>query len=279
MVIKKLTIYNFRSYYGTKVFEFSDHLNLILGSNGDGKTTFFDAINWVLTPDYVQKTEDDKLEESSLVSAKMFSELKAGESGRVLVSMTLRNNSGSTRIIERAFNVMKAPDGKMRIDGRTHKAYQLLGSIRKEMFSVKDVFEKEGAFPAIIKKYHIFKGEDRLNIFNDKTTLQALIDMFSEVKDLEPFKQFAKYAKETVGIAVFIPTQYAGAFVHDKSNNLCLLKQEKKRYFLDRKKLFYTHYTAHFYLTCCGATKENHPVASSATEWFAYLRRWAAKLR
>lgn len=202
MVIKKLTIYNFRSYYGTKVFEFSDHLNLILGSNGDGKTTFFDAINWVLTPDYVQKTEEDKLEESSLVSAKMFSELKTGESGRVLVSMTLRNNSGSTRIIERAFNVTKTPDGKMRIDGRTHKAYQLLGSIRKEMFSVKDVFEKEGAFPAIIKKYHIFKGEDRLNIFNDKTTLQALIDMFSEVKDLEPFKQFAKYAKETSDKAI-----------------------------------------------------------------------------
>lgn len=88
-------------------------------------------------------------------------------------------------------------DSKMRIDGRTHKAYQLIGSIRKEMFSVKDVFEKEGAFPAIIKKYHIFKGEDKLNIFNDKTTLQALIDMFSEIKDLEPFKQFAKYAKDT----------------------------------------------------------------------------------
>ena len=195
MVIKKLTIYNFRSYYGTKVFEFSDHLNLILGSNGDGKTTFFDAINWVLTPDYVQKTEEDKLEESSLVSAKMFSELSSGESSRVLVSMNLRNNSGSTRIIERSFNVTKTPEGKMRIDGRSR-------SIRKEMFSVKDVFEKEGAFPAIIKKYHIFKGEDRLNIFNDKTTLQALIDMFSEVKDLEPFKQFAKYAKETSDKAI-----------------------------------------------------------------------------
>ncbi len=77
-----------------------------------------------------------------------------------------------------------------------------------------------------------------------------------------PVNDSAKYAKETVGLAVFIPKQYAGAFVHDKSNNLCLLKQEKKRYF-----------------TCCGATKENHPVASSATEWFAYLRRWAKSLK
>lgn len=198
MLIKKLTIYNFRSYYGKKVFEFSDHLNLILGSNGDGKTTFFDAINWVLTPDYAPKSEDDKLpEDSTLVSAKMFKELNNGETGRVLVSMELRNNSGSLRIVERAFNVLKTADGSMRIEGRTHKAYQLIGSMRKEMFSVKDVFEKEAAFPAIIKKYHIFKGENKLNIFNDKTTLQTLIDMFSEVKDLEPFKQFAKYAKET----------------------------------------------------------------------------------
>ena len=47
-----------------------------------------------------------------------------------------------------------------------------------------------------------------------------------------PVNDSAKYAKETVGLGVFIPTQYAGERVHDKSNNLCLLKQEKKRYFL-----------------------------------------------
>ena len=35
----------------------------------------------------------------------------------------------------------------------------------------------------------------------------------------------------------------------------------------------------HFYLTTVGATKENHPVASSAEEWFAYLRRWAKSLK
>ena len=138
MVIKKLTIYNFRSYYGKKVFEFSNHLNLILGSNGDGKTTFFDAINWVLTPDYVPKSDNDRLpDDSSLVSAKMFKELKQGETGRVLVSIELKNNSGSLRVIDRAFNVLKTADGNMRIEGRMHKAFQLVGTMRKEMFSVK----------------------------------------------------------------------------------------------------------------------------------------------
>ena len=78
-----------------------------------------------------------------------------------------------------------------------------------------------------------------------------------------PVNDSVKYAKETVGLGVFIPAAYAGNLVQDKQNNLCLLKG--------------TH--AHFYLTCVGATKENHPAATSAEEWFAFLCRWAKRLR
>jgi hypothetical protein len=88
-----------------------------------------------------------------------------------------------------------------------------------------------------------------------------------------PVNDSAKFAKETVGIAVFIPKAYAGKMVQDKSNNLCLLKQNA----VSRQPQ--EGYHAHFYLTCCGATKEKHPVATTASEWFAYLRRWVKKLK
>ena len=89
-----------------------------------------------------------------------------------------------------------------------------------------------------------------------------------------PVNDSAKYAKETVGLAVFIPYPYAGDIVHDKQNLLCILKQSP----------ISNHQspmcaTAHFYLTVCGATKENHPVATNATEWIAYLRKWAKGLK
>jgi hypothetical protein len=84
-----------------------------------------------------------------------------------------------------------------------------------------------------------------------------------------PVNDSAKYAKETVGLAVFIPREYAGAPVRDKRNNLCLLKHEKAK----------EGYSTHFYLTCVGATKEDQPVASNATEWYAYLRKWAKRLK
>ena len=79
-----------------------------------------------------------------------------------------------------------------------------------------------------------------------------------------PVNDTVKYAKQTVGLAVFIPREYAGSLVRDKRNNLCLLQSPNTN--------------IHFYLTCCGATKENHPVATTAEEWFRYLRRWVKKL-
>ena len=104
-----------------------------------------------------------------------------------------------------------------------------------------------------------------------------------------PVNDTVKYAKETVGLAVFIPKAYAGELVQDKSNNLCLLNltgtkgagpTAKRSYSANgptAKRSEMCH--AHFYLTVVGATKENHPVATTAEEWLAYLRKWAKKLK
>ena len=88
-----------------------------------------------------------------------------------------------------------------------------------------------------------------------------------------PVNDSVKFAKETVGLAVFIPKAYAGELVHDKQNNLCLLHLQSP---VTRHTSQMSH--AHFYLTTVGATKEKHPVATTAEEWLAYLRRWAKKL-
>ena len=104
-----------------------------------------------------------------------------------------------------------------------------------------------------------------------------------------PVNDSAKYAKETVGLGVFIPKQFAGDIVQDKQNLLCLLKSISPKDGLSVQRSFSDNGLsgeaglkmchAHFYLTVCGATKENHPVATSAEEWFAYLRRWAKNLK
>ena len=220
MILEKLVLYNFRSYYGRKVFEFCKRLNLILGSNGDGKTTFFEALNWVLTPDYAPKSDDEKnADDSTLVSAKMFRALKVGEQGKVLVSLYLRNNENQERIVERSFNVIKSNNGDMKIQNRSFKAYILLGNRRKEMLSLRDLFEGENVFPVVLKKYHLFKGEDKLDIFNDKNTLKTLIDLFTDIKDIDPYKQFAEFALHTSESKINDTISKAGK-LHSKTTTL-----------------------------------------------------------
>lgn len=206
MVIKKLTICNFRSYYGVKEFAFSNKLNLILGSNGDGKTTFFEALNWVLTPtEAARKNKEDEVNLDTLISAKMLRNLPEDESEKVYVSIHVTYDVGKfskSKIIERGFTVSKKA-GKVKVSDVYHDAFDCKGGEKgKKEILLNNILEGDAAFPAIIKKYHLFKGEDKLNIFDDRETLQNLIDLYSDVKDILPFKQFALFAERTADRAM-----------------------------------------------------------------------------
>lgn len=69
MIIKKIEIENFRSYYKSNVFELVNSLNLIIGSNGDGKTTFYEALEWLFRTDGTSKAD------TKLISKKRSEEL------------------------------------------------------------------------------------------------------------------------------------------------------------------------------------------------------------
>ena len=190
MIIKKLTIKNFRSYYGEQSFEFSDRLNLILGANGDGKSTLYDAINWAFATD----GRNMDMTASSLVSQKFFSMLPPAGGGEVRVSLYMRHGNHDY-IVERSFLVTKETDGKMRISAPKHIGYMSIPGVARSTAPAQDLIEKKGLFPAIIKKYCLFKGESELNIFKDQKTLINLINLFSDVKDFDPFKVFSGYAE------------------------------------------------------------------------------------
>lgn len=193
MILKKLTIQNFRSYYGKKEFVFSDGLNLILGANGDGKTTFFDAIQWVFN---TQDSSQDNIPLKNLVSAKMFSELAPGSRAKVSVAVTFTIQNNKERLIEKSFDVEKDLDGKMRRVNYSFIGYQKMANGSRKNVPARDILEKERAFPAVVKKYCLFKGESELNIFKDSETLRKLVELFSDIKDFTPYSDFFEYAEE-----------------------------------------------------------------------------------
>lgn len=80
MIIKEISIRNFRSYYGENKFEFSEGLTLVIGDNGDGKTTFFEALQWLFNT----ATENNSIDNASEMRK---SKLEIGESDEVAVRM------------------------------------------------------------------------------------------------------------------------------------------------------------------------------------------------
>ena len=97
MIIKEIRIKNFRSYYGeNNQFEFSDGLTLVLGDNGDGKTTFFEALEWLF------KTELDRgNQELENVSEMRKSKLEIGEQDEVSVFMSFEHDG--LKSVEKSF--------------------------------------------------------------------------------------------------------------------------------------------------------------------------------
>lgn len=194
MRIKEISIQNFRSYYGQKVFKISEGLTLIIGSNGDGKSTFWDALHWLM--DTTGKNKMDV----RYISKKRLKELNIGEEDEVKVTMTY-DMEGDDRTLVRSFKFTRlaGDDLNASISGFNYTLYVSRGSQRL----IKDGFEYfEQDFKADIRQYCMFKGESDLTLLSSKRATDYLIMNFSKVADYEPFVEYLKYAREQSGIAV-----------------------------------------------------------------------------
>lgn len=183
MTIKSLEIKNFRSYYMSNIFNFCDGLNLIVGSNGDGKTTLFEAIEWVFRTDELSKTD------VKFISKKRSEELCVSDSDEVMVSVAYEHD-GCKKLLEKKFRFTKAYNGDI-----TTSDYEFTLTVQDGV--ERDVrpgnyFEYD--LPSEMKKYSMFKGETELDIFQSSNALKMLVDTFSDVKDFEAYFSFMEYA-------------------------------------------------------------------------------------
>src|SRR5574344_1348405 len=170
MILKSIKIKNFRSYYGESIFELSEGLTLIIGGNGDGKTTFFEALEWLFNT----STEDIK---ESNISAKRKAELEICESDEVAVSIVFEHDG--EKELEKSFTYELISKDNVRCKDFKFFGYENSGS---ERYSVKGSNLLEQSFDAVIRKYCLFKGESTLNVFDNTTALKTLVETFSGIK-------------------------------------------------------------------------------------------------
>lgn len=185
MIIKEIRIKNFRSYYGdSNRFELSDGLTLILGDNGDGKTTFFEALEWLFNT-----TSDKGAIEN--VSEMRKSKLENGESDEVSVFMAFEHDGEKS--IEKSFSFERTDKNSFRVSKVTYRGYETNG-IERESVNGKALIER--CYDAFIQKFSMFKGEAELDIFDNATLLKELVDKFSDIRKFDTLVEYTAFFEE-----------------------------------------------------------------------------------
>lgn len=183
MIINKIEIQNFRSYYRDNSFELTDGLNLIIGSNGDGKTTFYEAIEWLFRTDGTNKMD------TKFISKKRCEELFANDSDDVRVAMTYEHK-GRIKTLEKMFHFTKSFDGEISTSNYSFLLIEKNGVERIVQDGVK--FDKD--LPFEMRKFIMFKGESDLDVLQNSNAMKLLIDNFGDVKDFDAYFAFMEYA-------------------------------------------------------------------------------------
>ena len=175
MILKEISIENFRSYYGVNNIKFNDGLIIFIGDNGDGKTTFLEALEWLF--DTTKQNLDTRL-----ISEKKISELTEFEIGALRVSLTFDHDG--EKIIEKSFTFGKDINNEIKASDFQFKGYENNGTERVPIHGGKLL---DRCFEAAIRKYCLFKGEENLNVFNNPDALNYLIETFSNIRQFEPY--------------------------------------------------------------------------------------------
>ena len=174
MIIKEIRVKNFRSYYGdNNRFDFSNGLTIIIGDNGDGKTTFFEAIQWLLNT----VIDSGSLEH---VSEMRKSKMEPGETDEV--SVYLKFDHDGEKSVEKSFSFEKLENGSFRVGKLSYRGYESNG-IEREAVNGKALIER--CYDAFIQRFSMFKGESELNVFDNAAALKDLVDKFSDIRKFD----------------------------------------------------------------------------------------------
>ena len=173
MIIKDIIIKNFRSYYGENKFTFSDGLTLVIGDNGDGKTTFFEALQWL----FETMVERNSIDNASEMRK---SKLEIGERDEVYVAMTFDHDGEKS--IEKSYTFERTSETTFTTSKITFRGYEVTSSGR-ELVDGKLLMNR--CFDAFIQRFSMFKGESTLNVFQDKTALKELVNKYSDVRKFD----------------------------------------------------------------------------------------------
>lgn len=176
MIIRRIEIENFRSYYGNEnVFEFGDGLTLIIGDNGDGKSTFFEALQWLL--DISNTDEVQKSHALDNFSEMKKSELGIGDTAKLRVKMDFEHDGRKS--VEKMFVITRKAEDNFSVSDMKFRGMEDTAEGRLSPDGRRLIAR---CFDAEMQHFSMFKGESRLDVLDGPKALKMLVDKYSDIK-------------------------------------------------------------------------------------------------
>ena len=204
MILKKIFLKNFKSYNGDNEFLFSKGLNIISGSVGSGKTSLFEAFQWLIEP------KENIFVDSEFILNKAYekeAQTKGETSLEVEVKLTfdVQDSEGIDKeyILSKKMMFNKSKDNFFSKDPEYLLEYidEITGNVMTDD-NPSSVIRRIASefFPQNIREYILFKGENLNSLidFNNSDTLRNAVDRISYLKYFEKIFESVKQLKSKI---------------------------------------------------------------------------------
>ena len=161
MKLERITLENFRQYYGRQRLEFARdeqrRVTVIHGVNGAGKTSLFLAINWCL---YGRSVENIKVVENvgELASKEAISRAATGDQVRSSVELAFLH-SGERYLVGRALQGTRQPDESVKWDAADEFTMMRIGWDGQAKRVDNPIGTMNAILPVNVREYFLFDGE------------------------------------------------------------------------------------------------------------------------
>ena len=194
--IKKILLYNFKNFRHETVIDFSDNITFLVGPNGFGKTTIFDAIELGLTGDISRINQNIPVTGENIKYNKPF--FQNDISDPVIIKLWLEKSNGNQLVLVRKL-INNRPDG-----GILYAPKRSIGQFK--------LFRQEEATD---ENFSRVDNDIKLSEI-DQTTIDNFLEINGEYKLAKIFNLFNYIQQEET-------TFFLKKSEKDRSNNLSFL--------------------------------------------------------
>lgn len=207
MLINRIEIENFLSYYEKNPLEFGEGTTIIIGQNNTGKSKLFDAFNWVLY-DRAFKTREERWDLTKdwgeeLVNNLAKKECVIGNNVECAVSILFKDGDGNIYFLTREFRIKKIGEKSWDAPRYSELSLTITEAVTGNNKSYYDKDAEEQLytrFPENLSKYFLFQGENISQIMslNNRSAFTKALRDLSRIEVFERAKVYTEKVLKTI---------------------------------------------------------------------------------